>query len=63
MTLTKKQPMMVAPVMAKPKLAMPKLPLCDMCKLAVNYIKPLVDSNSTEVSGHYACCVQVCYQK
>lgn len=43
-TLTK-QPVIMR---AKPKLAMPKQNLCDMCKLAVTFIKPYVDSNSTE---------------
>ena len=32
------------------KTAMPKQSLCDMCKLLVTFIKPYVDSNSTEVS-------------
>ena len=28
----------------------PKESLCDMCKLVVNFLKPYVDNNSTEVS-------------
>ena len=28
---------------------MPKQSLCDLCKLAVNFLKPYVDNNSTEV--------------
>ena len=30
-----------------------KQDLCDLCKLAVNFVKPFIDSNSTEVSDYY----------
>ena len=32
------------------KVVAPKQNLCDLCKLLVNFLKPYVDSNSTEVS-------------
>ena len=47
----KQHPLVAATRVAKPKsTAMPKQSLCDLCKLAVQFIKPYVDSNSTEVS-------------
>ena len=41
---------------------MPKGSLCSLCEMVVSLLKPIVDSNSTEVSGGITtvCCLMIC---
>ena len=39
---------------------MPKGSLCSLCEMVVSLLKPLVDSNSTEVSGGITPCLMIC---